>query len=562
MWARFSAVLIFCIGLFCLHLHQGEYHQPSRKMAMKLAAFGIFQTYNPNPGGCPDAPPALAAGFGFNTCTFYDPMTSLGTIDVNGTNAGPSAGYNWGVQSLKRASFTMAIAGTAATVTLANTRETNILVGHTVGGGNAGCAPQPGTTITVDTGGGGGNGTYTVSPSQTLASCQVVSSFTQQPNTLSAGAGGLTISNVSQGDANWGIATYVTTQIPTGSLNIVVNPYRSTTFANGMYWRTYMTFDETKAPAGQAGCTGSPSFQCWRWPSNWATSWAGTNYGGNFIETDNCDCFSNNGSVKLNNFLHDNDCTGCSGGAITSDFFGQPPLRSTECNPVLDGTTFHAFDQLWVPTSKNGGTGIYAYMVDADTCPGNAIFMGSLGGTNNQILTVSSITVGTIAVGSYIGNSGPLNIARTVDAFGTGGTTGTGGTGTYHLAFTSTSSVGTSLMTATNANTCNYFAKGSGNQSQCSNTPYDGAFAEADGGNGFLLIFASGCTGYLPQPTTAVTSTNCNVGTTAGNWPFKVKNVQVWQTQMSDKKIQNFLLKRDINPAANDNTPMWLNEAA
>jgi hypothetical protein len=48
----------------------------------------------------------------------------------------------------------------------------------------------------------------------------------------------------------------------------------------------------------------------------------------------------------------------------------------------------------------------------------------------------------------------------------------------------------------------------------------------------------------------------------AGNWLLHVKDIEVWQTQLSDKLVQNFLLKRDLDPAANDNSPMWINQAA
>jgi hypothetical protein len=512
---------------------------------LAIAGFAIFQIGTNSSSGCPDATPAVAGAFNLNTCTFFDPMTSLATIDVNATNAAPSTGINWYTQqSLGVASFTAVISGTGLTASSSNTASSIIKVGQTIGQGNGGCGPVAGTTITALGTGTGGDGTYTVTPSQTLASCQVQSSFAQAPNTMTVGANGLTLLNVSQGDANFGLSTYTALQIPTGSLNTVVTPYRGISFTNGMYARAYITFDETKAPNGMAGPP-------WRWNAWWMDSFPGTKYGGQFIETDNCDCFSNNGSVLLNNFLHDINCglvSSCSGNSLTDMWFGQPPSRSAECNPVLDGVTFHTFDQLWVPPSKNNGTGIYAYLVDADTCAGNAVFTGFIDssdgvGTNRTLHVTSMISTGTIAVNSYIGNSGPLNLARRVLAFGTNGTTGAGTTGTYALEFDSSSSVSSSLMIATNGNSCEYFAQGSGNKSQCSydgvnaNTTYDGAFTAADPGNasgskGFTLIFNGGCTA-------SYTTSACNAGTSAGNWPFHIKNVQVWQGSTSDKNVQN-----------------------
>ena len=470
---------------------------------------------------CPDAPPTLAAGFGFNTCTFFDPMTSLTTVDVNATNAAPSTGINWYTEMVFGiSSFTGTISGTALTsVSYLGASQQNLAVGMTLGFGGDTCTPTPGTTIVS-----GSGTTWVVSPSQSTCTGTIAASFAQAPNTISvAPTTGLTLTNVSQGNSNYGLGTAAFLSTPSSP---TVQPYRGTTFANGFLARSYFTLDETLAPAGQAGCSAGT---CWRWPAWWMVSFAGQASGSHYIETDNCDCFSNNGSVQLNNFLHDNGCgVSCSGGNIFSDNFGQPPVRSVECNPVLDGNTFHTFDQLWVPPSKNGGTGFYGYSVDADTCPGNAIFTGAVSGT---VLTATCPCHGTLAVGSIIGNNGTTG-ERTISSFGTG----TGGAGTYNLNFTG-GTVASSLMIATNANVCAYFALGSGRQSTCTSTPYDGAFAIADSSNGFFLIFNGGCTNSIPQ--NSGVSTGCNAGTSAGNWPFKIKNVQVWQTQMSDKKVQN-----------------------
>jgi hypothetical protein len=482
---------------------------------LATAGFAIFQVFSSGSSqGCPDAVPSTAGAFGFNTCTFFDPMTSLGTIDLGATNA---AGFNWRTQGLTRVDVTASIANTG-TMTVTAVSSAVLKVGMTLspGVGAGGCAPSIGTTITA---GSGGTGTYTVSPAQTLASCEFMASIIQASNTLSVNSStGLTLTNVSQGDSNYGISTWTSLNVPSG----VPETYRGISFKNGLYARAYVSFDETKAPNGIAG---SP----WRWPAWWLTSWPGTTPGSNFIETDNCDCFSNNGSVLLNNFLHDNLCgASCSGGSIFSDYFGTPPLRSTECNPVLDGNTFHTFDQLWVPPAKNNGVGFYGYLVDADTCPGNAVFTGSIDSDGVTLHVTQMLSTGSIATGSYIGNGNSTTAATTV-ASQTSGTPGK--VGVYALSF-NRGAVASSLMIATNANNCTYFAKGSGKQATCTMNPYDGAFTQADSSNGFILIISSGCTASF-------TTAACNVGTTAGNWPMHVKNIQVWQTLLTDKLVQN-----------------------
>jgi hypothetical protein len=65
------------------------------------------------------------------------------------------------------------------------------------------------------------------------------------------------------------------------------------------------------------------------------------------------------------------------------------------------------------------------------------------------------------------------------------------------------------------------------------NAPYDGVFTEADGGQGrFILILTSGCTA-------SYTSSACKSVQTPETSHSTSKKVQVWQTQISNKNVEN-----------------------
>lgn len=484
------------------------------------AAFVSFQASNNNPVGCSDNVPAIAAAFGFNTCTFYDSMQSLGTVDVNQTGV---AGFNWYTQdSYNIASFTGSISGT--TLTVSAVQFGTLAVRQTLGSGGGG-NPTAGTTITALGSGSGGTGTYTVSVSQTLASTNLSASIAQAPNTMSVSASGLTLTNVSNGATNFGIST---THLLSQTAGPPV-PYHGMTFQNGGHFRAYLAYDENLGH-NITGLTNA------RWPAWWHTNYAGLAAGARYLEIDTLDALPAGMSnpVSIDNFLHDWS------GATSEDSGFSIPSRANLCNPTVDATTFHTYDMLWVPTTKNSGTGIWAFFFDIETCSGNALFTGSISGT---VLTVSAVSFGTLKTGSYIGGIGVTG-KTTVSSLGTG----TGGTGTYNLNFSST--VSSETMFASNQNICQYFL--SPGVSTCTNSTTQGVFSTPEfQGNGLNLILSSGCQNYY-------STTNCNVGTSTGDWPMKIKNIQVWQTQIGDKLVQ--WLEERYRPA-NDNDVSLRNAA-
>lgn len=465
---------------------------------------------------CPDSVPGPATAFGFTTCTFFDSMQSSSTFDLNGTQ---QPGYNWYVhEPYHFVSFQGAISGTTLTVSSVDNccENQTIQVGQTIGYGGTGTAPTAGTTITGLLSGTGGTGTYTISPSQTLSSSTLMSSFIQPSNSMSFSAAGVNMFNVGQGDNNYGIGS-------TGVQNFSGGPgstqgYHGTTFKNGMYWRLYWAFDESLSPGRVIG-TGCPSgLTCLRWPSPWITSWPGTAYGGNFQEVDIIDAYPQTttpGIVDLGNHLHDYH----SGAFFDDNWSGIN--RPNICSPAMNGTNFFSLDFLYVPTTKNNGGGMFAIFWDPQNCGGNGTFTGTISGTQ---LNISGLCAGC-SLNSFSHITGN-NVQD--------GTVVTGTCGANCFTVNNSQTVSSELMVASNMNSCVYYL--SPGQAACAGTPFAGIFAEQElSGNGFQLLFASGCTAYYGSTTP---SASCNAGTSAGNWPMHVKNVQVWQTQLTDKVVQ------------------------
>lgn len=464
------------------------------------AAFGIFQVSR-SVATCPDSVPALASGFGASTCMLNDPLTSSSTTDTLGTNL---AGYNWYTQNpYHQAYFTGSISGTTLTVSaMAPNNSIMLEVGMTLGSGDGTTAPTGGTTITALGTGSGSTGTYTVSASQTLSSQKLTASFAQPAATLSYSASGLTMNNVGQGTNNYGIGTAIFNDLPSG----VPAPYHGVTFKGTMYARAYIAFDQTLAPTCAHGLS-----DC-RWPAWWGISWYGTTFGsGGYVESDFLDALPGSpGTVQKTSFLH--------AFAVTAGDSNFP--SPTGCTLTFDGSTFNTVDFLWVPTTANGGAGIYAFAFNADSCGGNAVINGSIGGAGHDTLTVNSVTSGSIAVGSYIGGNG---IA--------GGTKIASGSGsTWILNQGQGADLSSRTIVIANGNVCTYYLSANPN---CSDTPASGMFSAAEtNGNGFALLLSSGCTASI------VTASSCNIGTNTGNWPMKIKDVQVWCTDSSCKQVQ------------------------
>ncbi|HUD11460.1 MAG TPA: hypothetical protein VMS08_03545 [Candidatus Saccharimonadia bacterium] len=489
------------------------------------APFAIFQTSSGAPS-CADAPPAVAAGFGFNTCVFFDSMTSLSSVDVNMTNAAPNTGLNWYTEEPGGfSSYAAVISGT--NMTASTIYNGTIIPGQTVGYGGDTCAPSPGTKIVSQTSGTtGSSGVYVVSISQSCTGT-VASSFAQSPSYLSASASGLTISNVSQATDNFGIATvaYI------NDANVAMDGkavYRGTTFrmSKGFLVRAYYSWDNSLAPD-----TSVHGLTNLRWPAWWGTSqWGVPNNGASsyeYVESDICDCFPVNMSTNLNNFVYDEGISSGSPVTYASNNFGSGGDYTNICNPVFDGSTFHTIDFLWVPSTLNSGVGLFAYLVDEDTCPGNAVFNGTLSGVDGNILIVNSITAGSLKIGSYIACGGCANHTKI-----------TSGSGTIWGVNNGANGVANVTMVASDQNNCAYYL--SPGAAGCQTQGYAGAYSIAETNDqGFALIISSACTNYWSDPTMppTTTSTACNGAT--GSWPLHVKNVQVWCIDMTCKRVKN-----------------------
>lgn len=452
------------------------------------------------PSSCSDSVPALAAGIGYNTCTFNDSMQSASTFDKQGTN---NSGFNWYTQTpYCGVWFHATIAGTAMTVqSIDHTGgcDANVTAAlganQTIGQGGTAGSPTAGTTIVS------GSGTsFVVTPSQTVSSSTAMYASFIQNGLVNSGAG-LTINNNSQGANNFGLASTALLTNPAGA-----NTWHGTVFANGLYARVYWAFDETKAPV----CTNG-LIDC-RWPAWWATSYPGVVQNGPFVEMDAADALPGGGSVSRGTFVH---AYNNGHGQVDSNF-----PTTTACTVTYDGSTFNTVDWLWIPSTVLNSTnhaGIWASAFNADTCGGNAIIKGHITGTT---LTVESVISGSIG-NNYMGGDG-------VSA-GTKITSGSGTTWTVNNSQTVAS--GTTIIIA-NGNVCTYYL--SPGQSGCSNTPYAGIFAEAESGSaGMTLILNSGCAGVLVS--TPTTANQCS-GT--GEWDLLAKNVQVWQTSSINKVVQ------------------------
>lgn len=134
------------------------------------------------------------------------------------------------------------------------------------------------------------------------------------------------------------------------SLSSVYCPYSFTcygagftkgrTFKNGVYVRYTFAFDETLANSNHITF---PSF----WGANWISAAAGFEY----IEQDTLDAKPSTGSVLKSPFYHNWNAPG-QATDVNTEFM----IQSTSL--VLDGATFNTVDWLWVPTTKNSGTGL------------------------------------------------------------------------------------------------------------------------------------------------------------------------------------------------------------
>lgn len=119
--------------------------------------------------------------------------------------------------------------------------------------------------------------------------------------------------------------------------------------------------------------------------------------------------------------------------AFTSVTQASPGVFTSPGNTLLPGDALVLYNTGTLPTALALQTPYYVN--------GSVMFVASVG--TNNILTVTSVTVGTLAVGQTVGALG-IPAGATIISFGTG----TGGAGTYNLSYTSGASVGLRVMTA------------------------------------------------------------------------------------------------------------------
>jgi hypothetical protein len=123
--------------------------------------------------------------------------------------------------------------------------------------------------------------------------------------------------------------------------------YRGRTFANGFYFEVIAAFD----PAAQAG--GSS------WPAWWTSAiefMLGTN--STFGELDVFEAIPQGGSAI--NTVQTDHLWSISGGHQTDTIVNSPSLSLG----AVDYTQFHTYGLLWVPASKNAGTGLVQFYFD------------------------------------------------------------------------------------------------------------------------------------------------------------------------------------------------------
>lgn len=286
------------------------------------------------PPVCIDAVPAPAAMYGFNTCTFVsDFRNSISTVDINNTN-GPSSTYQWWVAQ---------IYGTGVVPASKLTNANNALkIAQGAGGSSAANWPSISTVLwgLIGISAISGNGS-------------TVSVTTLQPHFFSPGSS-ININGFDLTQYN-GVKTVASTPDTTHftfSSSATGNPSvfgvcalltapQGRIFANGWYRRIVFAFDETLSGSNTVG-----------FPSFWGQQ---LNLGGETVELDTFDCLPSVGSVGLQFFVHNwqNPTNGHDNSQVGI------PSRASMGNPVLNGINYYAVDSLWVPTTKNGGTGIF-----------------------------------------------------------------------------------------------------------------------------------------------------------------------------------------------------------
>lgn len=326
-----------------------------RRLVLSLAvlaslvcgSYAAFVQFAVNGGAAPvpvcvDAVPSVATTFGFTTCTFsVDFTSSITAVDINNTG-GATNSYQFWVQS----SYSNGCVTPSTDYT--NTNGALKIATN--------CTPYPGQAPNLTTvylpawtiasaTWSSGTATIETSISNTLITGDQVyinntspSGYQTTGNGQPCDGSAYTITVVDSQHFTYALAGNPFGTSTTGAVYKGFCGWRGRLFANGFVRRVTFAFDETLYSANIT------------FNSFWAQSLYGETGGENF-EGDWFDFLPGSGTVELISIIHDWQANNMS--SYT------PQSRASIGNPVLDGTHFYSVDQVWVPTSKNGGTGVF-----------------------------------------------------------------------------------------------------------------------------------------------------------------------------------------------------------
>jgi hypothetical protein len=302
---------------------------------------------------CIDSIPAPASTYGFNTCTYSAELsTSLAQVDVNNTGGATSTYLLWIASSYG--------AGCVSASSNFTISQTSLEIAQS-------CATYPDQTPSLSsiylptwqiTSASWSGGTATIQT--TTANTFVTGDEIYVRNASPTGYNTTTFGN----PCDSSFVTITVTDSTHFTFPLASNPsgtstvgqvwkgycgWRGRAFTNGFFRRITFAVNES---AAQPNMT---------FPSFWGQSFPGQTGNENF-EGDFFDFLPGSGTNELISIIH--DWTGSS--QNQSQYSVQS--RSTFGSPTLDGTHFYSVDQLWVPTSKNSGTGILqTYWFDGTT---------------------------------------------------------------------------------------------------------------------------------------------------------------------------------------------------
>lgn len=288
-------------------------------------------------------PDPIAAALGLTNVTFFDPLTSLSTIDINnvGTvnNSATGKPYNWRTQcNFSSGGVTSASSSAGSnTITIAGSYpvygDNYVINGVQVADfTNQSAIPTP--TYVTGISGTPGSGSFTVALSQNIAAPGVANGdsiiffFPPQPaSTLSIVTQGgfpcLQITNVGQTESNYSLGTVYQIGNNTQKIGFTTGNNKS------WYFAVEVAFDETVTPTFFGGGA--------RWNAVSSYTYPGTT-GGITEECDFLDCLPGNGSVALSYYLH--ELNGPSGPDDNTNYTDQSRGQLGTLGSITSGTGY------------------------------------------------------------------------------------------------------------------------------------------------------------------------------------------------------------------------------